>query len=468
MIQIIGQATQSDGGSPSWTLTGVCKSAARTGTGTYTVTLDYLEALGVDSKDKLTILISAERGGLGTERYILDWTSTNTFRVRNYTARNNQTLGDCMLTITILADVNPIRLGFSGNTLVLPKYKFFDVTTADGFIEASNPAGYPGELNVMTGVPATDAYKCSGFGITGAALTGNEFKYENRNVSAEALFEHSKDLTLVPNDHATLSADKMTGFSGDIVTVNAIPDEGWYFTGMNITGATLTGNKFMFVGENVTAEGLYTDEGFPIVYENDGHGTLTGDTNIGIPGQPINLTTAYNTYYRFSGYDVTGGYVEDGKLYATAACTARAVYKPNKFTITGNYNYGQVTYTASWDAKVRSIDGDGVPTSWGTVGNNFNPGSCSAYGFTYRTQVGAWFERGTGNLWLNHYIGNTMTKSANANGYQGYTPYTLTCTLTGTSTLTGHPKLSARMSCSYNKNTNGMPTNAWTATGYLP
>jgi hypothetical protein len=303
--------------------------------------------------------------------------------------------------------------------------------------------------------------------ITGAELTGNEFMFGDSDVSAKAEFEHSKDLTLVNSEHGTLSADKMKGFSGDIVTVDAVTDEGWYFTGMNVTGAVATGNKFMFVGENVTAEGLYTDEGFPIVYENDGHGTLTGDTDIGIPGQPITLTTAYNDYYRFSGYEVTGGYVEDGKLYATAACTARAVYKPNKFTITGNYNYSQTTRSAVWDAKVRSINGDGVPTSWGTVGNNFNPGSCSAYGFTYRTQVGAWFERGTGNLWLNHYIGNTMTKSANANGYQGYTPYTITCTLTGTSTLTGHPKLSAYMTCSYNRNTNGMPTNGWTATGYI-
>lgn len=118
MIQVIGQATQSNGGSPSWTLTGVCKSAARTAVGTYTVTIDYLGALGINNKDKLTILISAERANRGTERYILDWTSANTFRIRNYTARNKQTLGDCMLTITILADVNPLRLGFSGNTLV--------------------------------------------------------------------------------------------------------------------------------------------------------------------------------------------------------------------------------------------------------------------------------------------------------------------------------------------------------------
>ena len=393
MIQVIGQATQSNGGSPSWTLTGVCKSAARTGTGTYTVTIDYIGALGIDSKDKLTILVSAERGNLGTERYILDWTSANTFRIRNYTARNNQTLGDCILTITILADVNPLRLGFSGNTLIFPKYKFFDVTTDGGYIEASNTDGYPGELNVLTGVPASDVYKFSGFNITGASLTGNEFKYGNSNVSAQAEFEHSRDLTLENGDHGVLSADKMTGFSGDIVTVDtASTDEGWYFTGLNITGATATGNKFMFVGENVTAEGLYTDVGYPITYIVETGGTLTGDTDIFIPGGTgVTLTTSYDTYYRFSGYEVTGGTIENNVLIPTGPCTAKAVYKVNEFTASGAWEKGS-NVEAKWNynrtlnvpAKyaTASYKTNNVPASWYATSNRWNPNGASAYQIT--------------------------------------------------------------------------------------
>ena len=275
-------------------------------------------------------------------------------------------------------------------------------------------------------------------------------------------------LTLINGDHGTVSASILTGCEYDTVTLSNTPDADWYFSGYNITGATLTGNKFVFGDSDVTVQAAWTQEGFPIVYESDDHCSLTGDKTIVAPGETVTLTTGYDTYYRISGYDVTGGTVEGDTLTVTGPCTIRAVSKPNKFTITGNYNYGQVSYTASWDAKVRGITGTDVPTSWGTVGNNFNPGSCSAYGFTFNTKVGGWFERGTGNLHLYHYIGNSMTKSAKANGYQGYSPYTLTCTLTGTSTLTGHPKLSAWISCSYSKNTNGMPTNAWTATGYLP
>lgn len=408
MIQVIGQATQSNGGSPSWTLTGVCKSAARTGTGTYTVTIDYLGALGIDSKDKLTIVISAERGNLGTERYVVDWTSANTFRIRNYTARNNQTLGDCILTITILADVNPLRLGFSGNTLIFPKYKFFDVTTDGGYIEASNTDGYPGELNVLTGVPASDVYKFSGFNITGASLTGNEFKYGNSNVSAEALFEHSRDLTLISNEHATLSADKMTGFSGDVVTVDATTDEGWYFTGLNITGATATGNQFTFVGEDVTAEGLYTDQGFPITYESDEHVSITGD-NIYIPGSTgITLQTGYDTYYRISGYEVTGGTVENGVLIPTGPCTARAVAKVNAFTATGGWEKGSnvtarrsaATIPTKYALHVAHT-GD-IPASWYSTSNRWKPSNVSAYKIRLMPKMSF---QGNGN----NYGGSTAT-----------------------------------------------------------
>ena len=105
MIRIVGQATESKGDSPSWKLSGICKSATRTGTGTYTITVDFHKGLGFPNKDKLVILVSAEKGGVGTERYVIDWTATNTFRIRNYGGYNSTTLGDCWLTITILADV---------------------------------------------------------------------------------------------------------------------------------------------------------------------------------------------------------------------------------------------------------------------------------------------------------------------------------------------------------------------------
>ena len=300
------------------------------------------------------------------------------------------------MTITILADVNPLRLGFSGNTLIFPKYKFFDVTTDGGYIEASNTAGYPGELNVLTGVPVTEAYKCSGFNITGASLTGNEFKYGNSNVSAEALFEHSRDLTLVPNEHATLSADKMSGFSGDVVTVDATTDEGWYFTGLNVTGATATGNKFMFVGENVTAEGLYTDAGYPITYIiNGSHVNVTGD-QIYIPGSTgITLAQTYDEYYR-PDISVDNGTVENGVLIANGPCTVTVNDGLNTFTARGNLKWTN-NFTGTYQ---------GVQQAWPSLQitgwtSNYTPSSNM-----------------TGGLGTNY--GATGTNSNNLTGQRGW------------------------------------------------
>lgn len=270
-----------------------------------------------------------------------------------------------------------------------PKQKFIATTTEAGTVSASKSSGYSGDVATLTGVPASEDWKCSAINITGATLTGNDFMFENSNVSAQAEFEHSRDLTLVNNEHATLSADKMTGFSGDVVTVDATTDEGWYFTGLNLTGATATGNQFMFVGENVTAEGLYTDAGYPITYIVETGGTFTGDTDIFVPGsEGIQLTTSYDTYWRFSGYEVTGGTIENDVLVPTGPCTAKAVYKVNYFTASGGWEKGsnvaayRTTLNVPQKYATASYKTSNVPASWYATSNRWNPNGASAYQIT--------------------------------------------------------------------------------------
>lgn len=282
------------------------------------------------------------------------------------------------------------------------KYKLIPGSMTGGTISANRNSGYEHDITTITGVPAGDEWKCSAINITGAELTGNDFMFGNSNVTAQAEFEHSRDLTLENGDHGVLSADKMSGFSGDVVTVDATTDEGWYFTGLNLTGATATGNQFMFVGENVTAEGLYTDEGYPITYENDGNGTLTGDTNLFIPGSTgITLNTAYNTYYRFSGYEVTGGTIENNVLIPTGPCTAKAVYKVNYFTATGNFEKGsnvtcdagtqygsKTTYTNVGQKYALHVNHTGdIPASWYSTSNRWNPSNASSYSITLNAKM---------------------------------------------------------------------------------
>ena len=279
-------------------------------------------------------------------------------------------------------------------------YRFFGLDSEGGSLQSNKTLGYRGDTATLTAIPESEDWKCSAINITGAELTGNDFMFGNFNVSAQAEFEHSRDLTLKNGDHGVLSADKMTGFSGDVVTVDtASLDEGWYFTGLNVTGATATGNQFMFVGNDVTAEGLYTDEGYPITYLSDEHVSVTGD-DIYIPGsEGLQLQSSYDPYYRID-YEITNGSIIDGKLVPTGPCTVYAKDKINYFTATGNFEQGSnVNYTNtdghnSWNytnvaakyALYQAHTGD-IDSAWYNTSNRWKPNNVSAYSLTMNTKM---------------------------------------------------------------------------------
>lgn len=210
------------------------------------------------------------------------------------------------------------------------------------------------------------------------------------------------NLNLINGEHGTVSADTTTGCEYDYVNLEATPDEGWYFSGYSISGAQMTGNQFRFNNSDVTVEGLYTDEGYPITYETTVGGSCTGDTNIYIPGGTgITLQTAYNTYYRLSGYEVTGGTINGNVLTPTGPCTARAVYKVNYFTATGNFEKGSnVTCDAGTTYASTTVysnvgekyalhvghTGD-ISTSWYSTSNRWKPNGASAYSITLNAKM---------------------------------------------------------------------------------
>jgi hypothetical protein len=354
-----------------------------------------------------------------------------------------------------------------------------------GSISASRANGYEFDIATLTNTTANEDYKFSSYNITGATLTGDQFQFGTNDVKVQGNFEHNKTLTLINGEHGVLSADKDKGFIGDIVTVTGTMDEGWYLTGFNTTGATMTGNKFAFAGEDVTVEGLYTDEGFPVVYEAENGVHLTGDP-IAIPGQGISLTTSYDTYYRTNGYDITGGYIENGMLYATAACTARLKSKVNAFTATGGFEKGSnVTVTAKGTPHnagvgtlyaIRNASTGSIPTAWYATSNRWKPSNASAYSITLKPSM--YFK-----LTPNGYnalataitmIGSTATQQKtyrNANATYSVTVTTSTQGVNyGISAL-----LSAKGYGGYGGQTASTAqyvadntTGTWTATGYAP
>lgn len=309
-----------------------------------------------------------------------------------------------------------------------PTYNVRLLQTEGGTISVSQNKGYEFDIATLTNTTANENYKFSSYNITGATLTGDQFTFETSDVKVQGNFEHNKTLTLINCEYAVLSADKDKGFIGDVVTVTGTMDEGWYLTGFNTTGATMTGNQFAFAGEDVTVEGLYTDEGFPVVYEADNGVHITGD-QIAIPGQGITLTTSYDTYYRTNGYDITGGYIENGMLYATAACTARLKSKLNTFTASGGWEKGSdvtvtggngSTGTAAIAAKYATVSyhTSNVPTAWYSTSNRWKVTTTpSAYKITLNPTISMSARAGHTNskngYWLTGVclLGSTQTQS---------------------------------------------------------
>ena len=189
------------------------------------------------------------------------------------------------------------------------------------------------------------------------------------------------------------SSDKNSGYYGETATLTANEaPAGYNFSGWNITGSQMTGNSFRFQGD-VTEKAGYS--AIPVVYnltlQTDGHGTLTANKVTGYAGDTVSLYTAYNTYYRFNNYSVTGGTINGNTFtFGSNDATAKANFKTNTFTVTGSKqntgscstaNGGWTTATLTTNATVGGITGS-IPTSWGTVNNQWKPNGASAYSMT--------------------------------------------------------------------------------------
>ena len=172
----------------------------------------------------------------------------------------------------------------------------------------------------------------------------------------------------------------------------------------------------------------YEQPGYPITYLSDDHVSVTGDTTLYIPGGTgITLQTGYDTYYRISGYDVTGGTVENGVLIPTGPCTVRAVEKVNYFTATGDFEKGSNVNCRGNDAgrnAWRYLDVPGnyalhqnhtgdIPSSWYETSNRWKPNDVSSYSITLNTKMQFTANNGyvTATCTAVSMIGNTQTAS---------------------------------------------------------
>lgn len=138
------------------------------------------------------------------------------------------------------------------------------------------------------------------------------------------------NVNLNPGEHGTLSSNVSTGCEYDYVNLSATPNEGYFFSGYNLTGATATGNQFMFNNTDVIVNAVWAgpEDVRHLTLQNDGHGTLAASKLSGLAGETASLTPTNASNYIFSGFTVTGATIANSALtFGEQDCTAKAWFK---------------------------------------------------------------------------------------------------------------------------------------------
>ena len=206
----------------------------------------------------------------------------------------------------------------TGNRFIMPEN---DVTAQGNFIEHPerqvivqqstggtlwvNPEnGFDGDTITLSNTPSSH-YTFGSYSITGATLTGSQFKFSGSNVTAKANFieDPKRTVTVTQTSGGTVNASPTVGYDGTIITLSNTPNTNYTLRNYSITGATLTGNKFNLNGSNVTVKGNFFKDDIPTA-DQIKIGSQTW-TNKDLRYKPTGVVW-YNT---ISSYDYNGNLV---------------------------------------------------------------------------------------------------------------------------------------------------------------
>lgn len=213
-----------------------------------------------------------------------------------------------------------------------------------GTVAASPTTGHDGDVVTLSNT-ANSHYTFGSYSVTGATLTGNQFKFNGGNATAKGTFiaDPIRTVTLQTTSGGTINANKLTGYDGDTITLTtATTAQHCHFGSYSITGATLTGNSFKLNGSNVTAKANYIPEMY-----------LQTVTASGYLKQ--NETTDYTV--RFPGNGTTWGATK-GYVYGVITNSSNNFpsYLKRTQNISGT-NYTIVTTSTNSNIKAYSVNG---------------------------------------------------------------------------------------------------------------
>ena len=240
----------------------------------------------------------------------------------------------------------------------------------------------------------------------------------------------------------------------------------------------------------VNGSWLMLDPGLRVLtLHSVGNGSVTATKLSGYPGETATLTPTYETYNRFSGYELSGaGSIQDNVYtFGNENADLSAVFKPNAFTAVGLWEKGSdITISRGYaQALTQSIPnkyayltastGD-IPDTWHSTSNRWNPSNASAYGATLNPKAryggrtggnGSW---GAGMMQVN--INGSNTEAVTYTNTISDYAKTISTTAQGlyymNGSLTAYGNYAGYNYYGYAYYYASNTTGSWTATGYAP
>lgn len=241
---------------------------------------------------------------------------------------------------------NDIVTAFFNETEI---YNLFLNQTQGGTITGNPMTGHSGQYIVLSALPSSH-YTFNGYSVTGGILSGDKIIIGNSDITAQAdwIEDPKYSLTIQQTNGGRVTANKSTGYEGDQVTLSNTPSSHYTFGSYNITGATLTGNKFNFVNQNVTAKGTFIQDPIrSVTLQKTNGGTITANPMTGYDGTTVVLTNTSNNGYAFSSYSVTGSTLTGNRFNLNGSnVTAKGTFYINSNRTAINSGYADHAYTA--------------------------------------------------------------------------------------------------------------------------
>lgn len=294
----------------------------------------------------------------------------------------------------------------NGNTYIFGKgddivTAFFDETeiynlflnqTQGGTITGNPMTGHSGQYIVLSALPSSH-YTFNGYSVTGGVLSGDKIIIGNSDMTAQASWveDPKYNLTITQTNGGKVTANKSTGYQGDQVTLSNTPSSHYTFNSYSITGATLTGNKFNFGNQNVTAKGTFVeDPKRTITLTQQTGGTITANPMTGYDGTVVTLSNTANAGYTFNSYSITGGTLTGSRFTLLG----------NDVTVKPNYTHNVYNLTLQTDGHGKLVAGkttgyyNDTTTLTTTPSSNYIFNNYSVTGGTITNNVFKW---GTSN-----------------------------------------------------------------------